>query len=83
MPFGEPFDSYYRDIYAPGIKDAGLEPVRADEIRKPGVIMLKKTVEDYEKMINEDEGKRCIREYLHIRSNIMSELQSLREALAD
>lgn len=32
MPFGEWFDSYYKDVYVPAIKDAGFEPVRADEL---------------------------------------------------
>ncbi len=39
MPFGEPFDSYYREIFVPTIKRAGLKPIRADEIHQPGVII--------------------------------------------
>ena len=39
MPFGEPFDSYYREIFVPTIKRAGLKPIRADEIHRPGVII--------------------------------------------
>jgi hypothetical protein len=38
MPFGEPFDDYYKEVLSPAIRDAGLEPVRADEISEPGVI---------------------------------------------
>ena len=38
-PFGEPFDEYYREIYRPGIEAAGLDPIRADEIFRPGVFM--------------------------------------------
>ena len=30
MPFGSWFDRYYQDVYVPAIKDAGLDPVRAD-----------------------------------------------------
>jgi ammonia channel protein AmtB len=30
MPFGEPFDRYYRKIFVPAIIEAGLEPIRAD-----------------------------------------------------
>lgn len=32
MPFEEPFNSYYEDILKPAIREAGLEPKRADEI---------------------------------------------------
>lgn len=32
MPFGDDFDDIYREIYAPVIKAAGLESLRADEI---------------------------------------------------
>lgn len=36
MPFGPWFDKYYQDIYSPAIRDAGFEPVRADEIFHAG-----------------------------------------------
>src|SRR6266545_3406092 len=32
MPFGDWFNRYYQDIYVPAIRDAGFEPVRADEL---------------------------------------------------
>ena len=32
MPFGDGFDDIYKEVYAPAIKAAGLEPLRADEI---------------------------------------------------
>lgn len=32
MPFGIWFDKYYQEIYIPGIREAGFEPVRADEL---------------------------------------------------
>jgi len=39
MPFGAWFDRYYQEIYAPAIKDAGFEPVRADELFSTGSVV--------------------------------------------
>lgn len=39
MPFGAWFDKYYQEIYAPAIKEAGFEPVRADELFSTGSVM--------------------------------------------
>ncbi len=39
MPFGGWFDRYYQDVYVPAIKDAGLEPVRADELFSTGSVV--------------------------------------------
>jgi hypothetical protein len=39
MPFGEWFDRYYQDIYAPAIREAGFEPVRADELFTTGSVV--------------------------------------------
>ena len=40
MPFSEPHGNYYSSVYEPGIKKAGLKPVRADhEIFGSGKIM--------------------------------------------
>jgi hypothetical protein len=39
MPFGNWFDRYYQEIYVPAIKDAGLEPVRADELFSTGSVV--------------------------------------------
>lgn len=39
MPFGNWYDSYYKEIYIPSIKDAGLEPVRADELFTTGAVI--------------------------------------------
>jgi hypothetical protein len=39
MPFGEWFDRYYAEIYVPAIKEAGLEPVRADELFTTGSVV--------------------------------------------
>jgi hypothetical protein len=38
-PFSEPFNSYYRDILVPTIKEAGYEPVRGDEIYGTSSVM--------------------------------------------
>jgi hypothetical protein len=39
MPFGSWFDRYYQDIYVPAIRDAGFEPVRADELFTTGSVV--------------------------------------------
>jgi hypothetical protein len=39
MPFGNWFDRYYQEIYLPAIKDAGFEPVRADELFHAGSVV--------------------------------------------
>jgi hypothetical protein len=39
MPFGSWFDRYYQDIYTPAIKEAGFEPVRADELFTTGSVV--------------------------------------------
>jgi hypothetical protein len=39
MPFGEWFDRYYQEIYAPAIKEAGFEPIRADELFTTGSVV--------------------------------------------
>lgn len=39
MPFGDWFDRYYQEIYAPAIKEAGYEPVRADEVFTTGSVV--------------------------------------------
>ena len=36
MPFGVWYDRYYQEIYIPAIRDAGFEPVRADELFSTG-----------------------------------------------
>jgi hypothetical protein len=38
-PFHDPFDEYYLEIFQPAIRDAGLNPLRADEIFSPGIFM--------------------------------------------
>jgi hypothetical protein len=39
MPFGEWYDKYYQQIYIDAIKDAGFEPVRADELFHTGSVV--------------------------------------------
>lgn len=39
MPFGPWFDRYYQEIYIPAIKDAGFEPIRADELFSTGSVV--------------------------------------------
>jgi hypothetical protein len=39
MPFGNWFDRYYQDIYIPAIREAGFEPVRADELFSSGSVV--------------------------------------------
>lgn len=39
MPFGGWFDRYYQEVYVPAIKEAGLEPVRADELFSTGSVV--------------------------------------------
>lgn len=67
MPFKEPFSSYYHDIFVPVITKAGLDPVRADEISKPGVI-----VNQIWKGIREAEI--CIADVTGNNSNVMFEV---------
>ncbi len=39
MPFGNWFDKYYQDVYMPSIREAGFEPVRADELFSSGSVV--------------------------------------------
>ncbi len=39
MPLREPFDEIYRNLLSPAIQQAGLKPLRADDIFTPGSIM--------------------------------------------
>jgi len=39
MPFGQPFDRYYLNIFVPAITAAGLRPLRADSIFSSSTIM--------------------------------------------
>lgn len=39
MPFGSWMDRYYQEIYIPAIKDAGMEPMRADELFTTGSVI--------------------------------------------
>jgi hypothetical protein len=39
MPFGEWMDTYYKEVFVPAIKDAGMEPIRADELFSTGSVI--------------------------------------------
>src|SRR6185312_13473672 len=39
MPFGSYYDMYFNELYSPAIKDAGLDPERADSIFTTGTVM--------------------------------------------
>lgn len=39
MPFGHWYDVYYKNIFIPAIKEAGLEPVRGDELFSTGSVI--------------------------------------------
>jgi hypothetical protein len=39
MPYGQWYDVYYKEIYIPAIKEAGFEPVRADELFSSGSVV--------------------------------------------
>ena len=39
MPFGSWSDRYYQEIYIPAIKEAGFEPIRADELFTTGSVV--------------------------------------------
>ncbi len=39
MPFGEWFNVYYTEIYTQAIKDAGMEPMRADRLFSTGTVI--------------------------------------------
>lgn len=39
MPFGLWYDLYYKEVYVPAIKEAGFEPVRADELFSSGSVV--------------------------------------------
>ena len=55
MPFEKPFDGYYESIYKPAIRAAGLEPVRADDLFRPSVIVsdLWEMIQDADVLIAE------------------------------
>jgi hypothetical protein len=39
MPFGQWMDAYYKEIFVPAIKEAGMEPIRADELFSTGSVI--------------------------------------------
>jgi hypothetical protein len=67
MPFGAPFDSYYRAVFAPAIDRAGFMPVRSDDVAKPGAI-----IDQIWKGINAAEV--CLADLTGCNPNVMYEL---------
>lgn len=49
-PFSEPFNEYYKEIYTPALKNAGIEAMRADEIFGVGSIAQ----DVYDNIVNSD-----------------------------
>jgi hypothetical protein len=39
MPFGSKFDTYYKGVFMPAIKEAGFEPLRADDLFGSGMVI--------------------------------------------
>ncbi len=39
MPFGQWSDRYYKELFSPAIKEAGMEPIRADELFSTGTVI--------------------------------------------
>lgn len=67
MPFSDPFEMYYEQLYKPAIEDAGLRPTRADDLFRPGVI-----VSDLWRMIQE--AKVLLAELTTKNANVFYEL---------
>lgn len=55
MPFKEPFNMYYNSIFIPAIRAAKLNPNRADDLFRPGVIVtdLWKMIQDAKVLLAE------------------------------
>jgi hypothetical protein len=66
-PFGAPFDAYYRTIFVGAIKKAGLSPLRADDMSRPGVI-----VDQIWRGINQ--ARVCLADVTGRNANVMYEL---------
>ena len=67
MPFGDPFELHYADVYRPAIEAACLAPVRADDLFRPSAI-----VADLWKMIQE--AKVMLAELTTKNANVFYEL---------
>ncbi len=39
MPFGSKFDNHYKTVFTPSIKEAGFEPLRADDLFGSGMVI--------------------------------------------
>jgi hypothetical protein len=67
MPFGEKFDGIYRNLIRPAVIQAGLNPLRADEMLSPGSI-----VEQIRSAIQQ--SRICIADLTGRNSNVFYEL---------
>lgn len=59
MPFGGLFDDIYQKIYAPAIREVGLEPLRADDIydNQPIIQDIKQSIQDATLVLAEVTGR--------------------------
>jgi hypothetical protein len=59
MPFRRPFDTYYTNLIAPAIKDAGYTPLRADEIygTRPVIDDIFREITDSSALVADVTGK--------------------------
>jgi hypothetical protein len=67
MPFGEPFDEYYTEIYESAIEESGFKPKRADSLFRPSPI-----IRDIWEYINH--SKILIADITGLNPNVMYEL---------
>ncbi len=67
MPFGDPFDEYYVDIYKSAIKESGFKSRRADDLFRPSPI-----IKDIWKYINS--SRLLIADITDLNPNVMYEL---------
>lgn len=67
MPFGDPFDDYYVDIYQPAIEENGFKSKRADSLFRPSPI-----IKDIWEYINN--SKILIADITDLNPNVMYEL---------
>ncbi len=61
MPFGEWFDTYYKELFVPAIKEAGMEELRADELFSTGTVIeqIWETDSEVEDITGRSHGKEC------------------------
>lgn len=67
MPFGDPFDDYYNELYKPAIEEVDFIPKRADSLFRPSPI-----IKDIWEYINK--SKILIADITDLNGNVMYEL---------